>query len=213
MNEEPTGVRHEVWATPLFEVRNPDHEKIRPGLVEYFQRRERNAQTAVESGVTANIKRNLFESRFDLFEADIAEVRLLTNFCRAAVDDAVAMLAGETGTPPPAFEIHESWIHITRDGGHHDYHGHPGCFWCGIYYVDMGDCDFETRNGCNRFYNPIPTFFRGGSGRRHDFIDIEPENGKVVLFPSYLQHSALPYRGDRERVLIAFNSRLLEPAG
>jgi len=208
VNDEPTGVQHEVWATPLFEVRNPDHEVIRSGLVDYFLAREREADEPVESGVTANIKRNLFESRFDLFEADVAEVQMLMNFCQGVVTDVVGMLSADAGVEAPAFEIHESWIHITRNGGHHDYHGHHGCFWCGIYYVDIGDCDFESRNGCNRFYNPNPTYFRGGSGKRHDYIDIAPENGKVVLFPSYLQHSALPYRGDQERILIAFNSRL-----
>ena len=202
------GIYHRVWATPLFEVHNPNHGQIKSGLITYFRQRERDSETDVESGVAKNAKRDLFESKFDLFQADILEVRMLMEFCRNSISEALEMLKDDTGPGMPEFEIHESWIHITRDRGYHDYHGHPGCFWCGIYYVDPGDCAFEGRNGCNRFYNPVPAYFRGDTGRRYDYVDMEPEEGKLILFPSFIAHSALPYRGQRDRIVIAFNSRL-----
>jgi hypothetical protein len=31
--------------------------------------------------------------------------------------------------------------------------------------------------------------------------------GTLVLFPAYLLHSGLPYKGDRDRVILSFNSR------
>jgi len=34
------------------------------------------------------------------------------------------------------------------------------------------------------------------------------EDGLLVLFPSYLLHSGLPYRGGKDRVLIAFNAQV-----
>jgi uncharacterized protein (TIGR02466 family) len=34
---------------------------------------------------------------------------------------------------------------------------------------------------------------------------IHPRSGQLVLFPSWLLHAVRPYRGDRERISVAFN--------
>ena len=39
-------------------------------------------------------------------------------------------------------------------------------------------------------------------------IDITAEPGQLVVFPSWIQHSALPYRGERERYVLSVNSRV-----
>ena len=38
------------------------------------------------------------------------------------------------------------------------------------------------------------------------YVDPPPRDGLLILFPSYLLHSALPYRGERDRIVISFNS-------
>ena len=38
--------------------------------------------------------------------------------------------------------------------------------------------------------------------------DVPLEDGLLMLFPSYLLHSGLPYRGGQDRVLIAFNAHV-----
>jgi hypothetical protein len=37
-------------------------------------------------------------------------------------------------------------------------------------------------------------------------MDVPPIPGTLVLFPAYLLHSGLPYKGDKDRVLLAFNT-------
>jgi Putative 2OG-Fe(II) oxygenase len=37
---------------------------------------------------------------------------------------------------------------------------------------------------------------------------VRPENGMIILFPSYLQHSVRMYNGERPRVCVPFNARL-----
>jgi hypothetical protein len=39
-------------------------------------------------------------------------------------------------------------------------------------------------------------------------IDAPIENGLLLLFPSYLLHSGLPYSGQEDRVVIAFNAKV-----
>jgi hypothetical protein len=40
--------------------------------------------------------------------------------------------------------------------------------------------------------------------------DVTPVNGKLVLFPGYITHNATPYRGDRDRLIFAFNCQILK---
>jgi len=38
---------------------------------------------------------------------------------------------------------------------------------------------------------------------------IEPEEGSIVIFPSWLQHQVLPHEVESERISIAFNLRFV----
>ena len=112
-------------------------------------------------------------------------------------------------------DLRESWAHVTNNGGYHDAHKHLNTSWGGIYYVNAGECG-QTKdnngdlrmNGTNRFYSPIQYFTLDVSMQylRHDAADITPQDGVLVIFPAYLLHSATPYIGKRDRVVISFNS-------
>ena len=60
-----------LWPTPIVQVKNPDHEKIKEAVVRYAYDSERRAKTPIESGVTPQKKGNLYESRFDFLRAEI----------------------------------------------------------------------------------------------------------------------------------------------
>jgi uncharacterized protein (TIGR02466 family) len=102
-------------------------------------------------------------------------------------------------------------VHVTRDGGYHEPHYHPNCSWCGIYYLEVGDCTRNPPNGVNRFFPPVRTLYEdfGSMAFNHNAVSVPPEEGTLVLFPSYVEHSATPYRGTRERIVISFNSRVI----
>lgn len=210
MSEELTGQQHAFWTTYVMEVGNPDHARIRQPLKDLFHRLEDEAADPIASGIAPEAKRGLFESRFDVLDLQRPAIRELRGFIEEALDSALAFFSA-SGRKEAEYEIHEAWAHITRDGGAHDHHCHPDSFWCGIYYVDIGDCDLATRNGVNRFYSPVPEYFDPATGNRLSAYEIEPRDGLLTLFPGYLYHSALPYRGERERHVVAFNSRLLSP--
>jgi uncharacterized protein (TIGR02466 family) len=110
----------------------------------------------------------------------------------------------------------DSWYHITNAGGFHDAHLHHGCSWCGIFYLQVGQSDGPGKrsegapNGGSRFYSPLD---RGGgyrdAGNRYlvPALDLPIENGLLLIFPSYLLHSGLPYQGQIDRIVIAFNAQ------
>ena len=210
---------HALWTTPILTARNPDHARIKPALVEHCYAMEKRAATPIESGITPQIKSNLYESRFDFFRsAQSPEVQALKQFCVNVLSHSVMRLFQQAnpGRPAPqqiGVDLFESWVHITRDRGYHDVHYHPNCSWCGIYYLEVGDCTLEPPNGVNRFFPPFHTGYEdfGSMAIGANAFGPAPEEGKLVLFPSYVEHSATPYHGQRDRIVISFNSRVVAP--
>lgn len=206
------------WPTVFYSCVWQDHSWEAPGIIEHFYgvREQRTQNIASGIALTAKSRHGLFESEFDLFDTPHPTLIKLKAFIEDALRLAVSHVNG--GQVPPE-KIHpvivDSWFHITNHGGYHDAHVHHYCSWCGIYYVQAGDAvagdEAGAGNGVNRFYSPLT---HGGSfndyGNHYlssNRLDITPRDGMLVLFPSYLLHSALPYEGKRDRIVIAFNSQ------
>ena len=205
----------ERWATRLYTVRNPLHAQIRDDLVELAYAAERLESD--RSAIATLAKRGLFESGFDLLERDVPAIKSLRAFCEQAVLEIVTLVNGHLWPEELRVRVNidDSWVHVTRDGGYHDVHTHPMCSWCGIYYVDIGDSTLRPPNGVNRFYEPRANaaFFNDHGTwhlREETCVDMPPEDGALIVFPSYLRHSAVPYRGTRARIVIAFNTTIRE---
>lgn len=208
----PTIEAIDAWTTPLFVTQLADHEFLKDALLAHIYECQKHQAQDVDSDVAVLAKHKLFESHLDFLEAEQPEVMEL----RRMLEEIVVDVAGEVNhahwpEDSTAYaHVIESWYHITQNGGYHDAHSHPNCSWCGIYYLEPGEASLDKRNGINRFYDPRVnaehyadpgTAYLGNQG----FWDFAPTEGQVVIFPSYLKHSALPYFGQKDRVVIAFN--------
>lgn len=101
-----------------------------------------------------------------------------------------------------------AWGNIIQQGHYHRQHNHPGSAWSGVYYVDAGDCEPGSIAGVLELFDPRPfteMVETPGSpyGQR---VLIRPQPGLMVLFPGWLYHFVHPYRGNGERISIAFNT-------
>lgn len=165
------------------------------------------------SNVSSQVKHNLYESGFDFVKYPSPAVEAWAHWvkdCMFAASNNVNKKHWPAGLNIE-IELHESWCHITRDGGYHDVHIHPNSTWSCIYYLDTGDMDPATKNGLNRFYNPNNTMYSDAGNlymSRDNSIDIIAEPGMLVIFPSWIQHSALPYRGRRDRFILSANCKI-----
>ncbi len=208
----PTIEAIDAWTTPLFVAQLADHEFLKDALLAHIYQCQAQQASEVDSQVAVLAKHKLFESQLDYLDAEVPEVMEL----RRILEDIVVDVAGEVNHAHWPEDVTayahaiESWYHITKNGGYHDAHSHPNCSWCGIYYLEPGDATLDQRNGINRFYDPRVnaehyadpgTAYLGNQG----FWDFAPTEGQVVIFPSYLKHSALPYFGQKDRVVVAFN--------
>jgi uncharacterized protein (TIGR02466 family) len=212
MNETPMIEEISVWTTPLYLAQMPDHEFLKDALLAAVYQEKEAQTTAIASLIAPKAKHALHESTLDFLDLDDANVME----AKRVLEELILEIATSVNHTfwPEGIEtdahIIESWYHVTQKGGYHDAHSHPNCSWCGIYYLNPGDVTEET-GGLNRFYDPrvnaehytdLGTAYLGGQG----VWDFVPTEGQVVIFPSYLKHSALPYFGDKDRVVIAFNA-------
>jgi uncharacterized protein (TIGR02466 family) len=214
--------RQAFWTTTFYATCWAEHEQHAPEIIDFLYRLRDRQTTPIASGVAPGAKSSygLYESDFDLFDRDHHGLRQLRQFATMCVQHAVSHV-NQSRIPPRQLQVEfrDSWFHITNSGGFHDAHVHGGCSWCGIYYLQVGDSgqrgEGGAPNGGNRFYSPL---WRGGAyqdfGNNYlsmAYVDPPIRDGMLLLFPSYLLHSGLPYRGEKDRIVISFNTRTLAP--
>lgn len=201
---------YQLWAAMFYDFQWSEHDLHRDRLKEVCQEQE---AAKITSGVATDAKRGLYESGFDFCKIPDPSVEAFSHWVKDCMFKA-ALSANQQYWPKGMnveIELHESWCHITRDGGYHDRHTHPGSSWSAIYYLDCADSDHKSKNGLNRFYCPYDNMYIDAGTAwtaANTSIDINAQDGQMIVFPSWIQHSALTYRGQRERYVIAVNSKI-----
>jgi uncharacterized protein (TIGR02466 family) len=103
------------------------------------------------------------------------------------------------------------WINVNRPGDFNNLHSHPGCFLSATYYVKVPD---GMKGGEIYFRDP-----RGPAVAMYETPGIElpwvgngvgipivPATGKLLIFPSWLEHRVEKFDDAGERISIAFNA-------
>jgi uncharacterized protein (TIGR02466 family) len=87
------------------------------------------------------------------------------------------------------------WAVVLGCGGHQKRHIHPEAIVSGVIYIKLPE---ETKDSTLNEGNLI-------LHTNQTQTMITPEEGHVVVFPSYLAHETVPLKSDGERICIAFN--------
>lgn len=103
----------------------------------------------------------------------------------------------------------DSWINFFKPHQSEQQHNHYGNFLSGTYYVQG-----ESHSGCYRFYDPAPQktmwkgiYLQGCTPMVSNLSSGEyaPLSGRMILFPSWLEHAVMANKSDQTRISIAFN--------
>jgi hypothetical protein len=220
---------HALWPVSLAVHRHPDAEALNALLVRVF-----GALRATQRQARGEPERAFFASDDDLLQrVKLPEwqafVQWLVGCLRdtaTAANAAAWPAAWRDGGVPLQLAIDGMWFQTSRGGAFHDLHTHGNASWSGVYVVQVDEPEARTAhpvygaaNGVTRFHGP-PAQLLGGAhvdlGNAYlqpPHVDVEPLPGQLVLFPAWLAHQALPYDGERERVVISFNARVHHAAG
>ena len=92
------------------------------------------------------------------------------------------------------------WGNINYRGNWNNLHEHTGAFISGVYYVKV-----PKDSGHLAFRAPRAITVSEQSGEHPKWVNIEPNEGVLMLFPGYLEHMVKPNQSDESRISIAFN--------
>ena len=211
---------HWLWPTPIGLHRYAEAAHVNPLLVGAFAegREAQERQRGEEPGP-------FFASDDDLLHrVKLPEWQDLVGFIVSSLGET-AQHANADAWAGQGLElrvgIEGMWFQCSRAGAFHDVHTHGNCSWSGVYIVQVDEPEervshpvYGPANGVTRLYGP-PFNTLGGAfidaGNAYllpPSVDIEPVAGQLLLFPSWLAHQALPYDGERERIIVSFNASI-----
>jgi len=123
---------------------------------------------------------------------------LLTSYILKHTKEYVTTLS----TGYDTVEISDSWVNVSIKNSYQNYHNHPIADIAGVYY-------YKTQG------NDGDLVFRGDSTgldmsklARNRNVTYPPQEGRLILFPAFLDHCVTANKTDNERISIAFNIAL-----
>ena len=110
-----------------------------------------------------------------------------------------------------AFRYRTSWSSRLKDSGFHTTHVHPKGWISSAYYIALPEevSGREHKQGWFTLGDPPFDLRWNDPVRRY----IQPQEGMLVLFPSYFYHGTVPFRSNTNRTTIAFDVVPTQPRG
>jgi len=107
-----------------------------------------------------------------------------------------------------SLSMHDSWVNVQRPGQFQEYHDHLSSKkvqFSGVYYLSV-----PQRSGNIQFRHPNVKLLNRWSDDlaclRHNFFYVlQPKNGLLLLFPSWLDHMVQKNESDFNRISLSFN--------
>lgn len=194
-----------LFATPLGTFPLPNADTVNPALEAAIRERAFKSRHWGRSNIGG------WRSGADLLEwPEVAA----TDFQESIRSAVLHMVRAVSGIPGLRAELALSaWCNLNREGAFNQPHNHPRHQWSGVYYVRVdapedgppGEAGrlvlHDPRGAVNMLDHPG----RSGWGMT---VNILPRPGMMVLFPSWLFHHVQPFRGEGERISVAFNARI-----
>ena len=145
----------------------------------------------------------------ELLVEPIGPMATFEGVVRAAVDGYIGALAGQSGHPftsrPPRRYGLNVWGVVLEGQGHQVPHIHPAAWLSGVYYARLPEAIGAAGGdhaGWIAFGRPPAHFHLDAAPK---ITPVRPEEGLMLLFPSYLYHHTIPFESAGTRISIAFD--------
>lgn len=191
----------ELFPLPLMQFEVASSAALNRELLKEIARRR-----AGEEGV-AKSNRHGWHSAPDLFERKETAHSKLARMLLRMMAETTRQFAPKTDFANLEL-VPDGWINVNPKGAYNSPHDHPGCFWSGVYYVQLPKDAGEA--SAIEFLSPHEVLPHNGiitAAITADKRRVRPSAGTVLIFPSQLMHWVHPNESDEDRVTIAFNGR------
>jgi uncharacterized protein (TIGR02466 family) len=123
-------------------------------------------------------------------------------------EECIDQAKQDIGIPPTVkLPIISCWCNKSTKLQNHHSHSHANSFMSAIFYLSDGH-----EGGDTVFHIPNPWYKDYGWMKFYDSQEIHiaqkvsPSKGKLILFPSWLEHNVTPLKSLEERISISFNT-------
>jgi len=201
----------ELFSTPLIIIKlNHEHQKdIETQYLPLVYNHRKETENIKK--VSVDVHKSNYTSDTDgytsFYTGSLLEREEFTSLQRYLHSAIKLSLHEKEGTDKFDLKWMDFWYTIYDTGKNVEEHFHPNCIISGVYYLkcpeNCGDIVFLDNNYNYKNYcvnvSPLKTFTYP---RDHK---IKPEEGMIVLFPSWLPHKTEYNQSDQDRIMFAFN--------
>ncbi len=107
----------------------------------------------------------------------------------------------------------DAWININKPGNYNIKHNHPGVDLAGVLWIkcpkDCGNIVFDPPTAFQS-HNEIKSYtddFKNENNIYHSYY-FNPTEGRILIFPSHLDHQVKENKSNEDRISLSFNIRL-----
>ena len=106
------------------------------------------------------------------------------------------------------------WFNDNWEGAYNNTHVHPKSDLSGVWYINIPNPTTWRPDQCGIFtmYDPRPGAQLSGE-EFQSTVKVEPEEGKIIIFPSWVPHSVGPNLTDERRISVSFNIKTMAYSG
>ena len=108
----------------------------------------------------------------------------------------------------------DAWININKPGDYNTKHYHPNCHLSGVLWVktpeECGRIQFQSPVEFQT-YTEVKSYtkeFKNSNNYFHTYYFL-PIEGRMLVFPSHLQHEVLENKSNEDRISVSFNIDLI----
>ena len=194
---------HKLFVSPVFQFKIENYETLNKQLSEYIYNLKKNDAEGIQR---SNV--NGWHSKNFKIEKDNTPY----NFVKAIHGHVKEVIVEGFGWKyvPEKVGMSEIWAIINKKGTFNKSHNHPGSYLSAAYYVkapkNCGNINFYDPNEIKKFNSPA---IENLTELSTSGFSIKPEEGNLLIFPSYLYHDVGKNLSDDDRIVISFNVSII----
>jgi len=199
MNNRKTNIKN-IFSTPIWTSILPNFEEINIKMYSYIENLRLN-------NPEGKIKSNLIGWHSQNFNMKDENCIFFLNNISPLINEALIDMGWDL--EKNKLKVSGMWSIINPTNASNARHIHSNNFISAAYYVkapkNCGDIVFYDPRSANVIQSPV---IKTNNELNATVFNVTPQEGLLVLFPSYLHHSVNMNRANEDRIVISFNINL-----
>ena len=191
---------YKLFPTPIFECKLNNFEQLNLELEKYIYDLKKND----EKGLKLSNRSGGWHSPY----FDIGKNEIVKKFLNALSPHLLEIINKDYGwkCTPDQIRFEGMWSVINKKNSYNIRHFHPNCHLSAAYYV-------KAKENCGKikFFEPLDQKLMKTPSKNKttelsaEVVNFTPNEGDLLIFPSYLHHSVEENLSGEDRIVISFN--------